>query len=182
MVNTAKKLAQHAESSNARTVVVACKIEPGLRLQLQRPVARMEDGKGGPEPRTYNAFYGKAYWVNGPARPVGTLPKGFPAAPPIEGGYALTFGIPKDFWEQWLEQNKRAPYVEAPDGAEHGMIFAYDSMESTVDAAREQEKLLSGLQPMSTDEDAQGKLTDRRLPRPMSSMLSKVGTEPHPQG
>jgi hypothetical protein len=28
-----------------------------------------------------------------------------------EGGYALTEGIPKDFWERWLRQNKDAPCV-----------------------------------------------------------------------
>ena len=121
------------------------------------------------------------YHVNGPARPVGTVPKGFPASPIIEGGYAATPGIPAEFWETWVEQNKLAAYVVPPDGAEHGMIYAMPSLEDAVAAARENEKLLSGLEPISTDEDKDGRLTDRRLPKPMNQMLSKIGTEQRPQ-
>jgi len=178
--NAAKKQQQHVEQSSARMVVVACKIPNGLILQLQTPVERMEDGMGGPQPRRYNTFGGRRYIVRGPAYPVGTRPKNFEkfrSVPMIEGGYAITRGIPKDFWEQWLEQNKRAPYVEAPDGAEHGMIFAYDDLDSVVSAAREQEELLSGLEPISTDEDKDGKLTDRRMPKPVTDGLTGLGEE-----
>jgi len=178
--NAAKKQAQHVEASTSRTVTVACKIPGGLVLQLQRPVERMEDTRDGPEPRTYHAFYGKRFWVLGPAYPVGTIPKGFPKQPMIEGGYAITRGIPADFWAQWIEQNKMAPFVEAPDGAEHGMIFAYDDMESTVSAAKEQEKLLSGMEPLSTDVDKDGRFVDPRIPKPVNNSVAKVGYEPHP--
>jgi hypothetical protein len=164
----------------SRTVVVACKIPNGLMLQLQRPVDRMEDTRGGPEPRRYNAFYGRRYFVHGPAFPVGTLPKGFPRQPLIEGGYAITRGIPAEFWEQWLQQNKLAAYVVPPDGAEHGMIFAYPDLEDTAAAAREQEKLLSGMEPLSTDTDKDGRLTDPRLPKPINMAITKIGHEPHP--
>lgn len=175
-----QKQQQHAEQSAARTVVVACKIPTGLVLQLQHPMERIEDGPHGPKTRTYNVFGGKRYQVRGPGYPVGTLPKGFAKykpAPMIEGGYAITRGIPKDFWEQWLEQNKQADYVVAPDGAEHGMIFAYDDLDDVAAAAREQEALLSGLEPVSTDEDAEGHLTDPRLPKPLSASLAPVGEE-----
>ena len=175
-----QKQQQHAEQSNARTVVVACKIPNGLVLQLQHPFEKFEDTREGPTKRTYNVFGGKRYVVRGPAYPVGTLPKGFAQykpAPMIEGGYALTRGIPKDFWEQWLKQNEQADFVIPPDGAEHGMIFAYDDLDDVVAAAREQEELLSGLEPLSTDEDAQGRLTDRRVPKPITGGLQGIGEE-----
>jgi hypothetical protein len=175
-----QKQQQHAEASSARTVVVACKIPNGLTLQLQRPFEKWEDERDGPRKRTYNVFYGKRYIVRGPAYPVGTLPKGFAQAKPtpmLEGGYALTRGIPKDFWEQWLAQNKEAEFVIAPEGAEHGMIFAYDDIDDVAAAAREQERLLSGHEPVSTEEDAQGRLTDRRVPKPMTGGLSQVSEE-----
>ena len=156
--------------ASTRTVIVMCKIQTGLVLQLQHPVQRMEDTRGGPEARTYNAFGGKRFTVNGPAYPVGTLPKGFPRSPLIEGGYAATPGIPAEFWEEWLEQNKQAAYVVPPEGAEHGMIYAMPSLEDAVAIAREQDKLLSGLEPISTDEDKDGKLTDRRLPKPIRDL------------
>jgi len=178
--NAAKKQQQHVEQSSASMVVVACKIPNGLVLQLQTKVDRWEDGLGGPAKKTYNTFGGRRYVVRGPAYPVGTLPKNFSKfrpTPMIEGGYAITRGIPKDFWEQWLEQNKMAAYVQAPDGAEHGMIFAYDDLDSVVSAAREQEELLSGLEPISTDEDKDGKLTDPRMPKPVTDGLAALGTE-----
>lgn len=164
---------------SARTVTVACKIETGLILQLQRRMDRQEDTRDGPQSRSYWVKHGPRYYVNGPSYPVGTLPKGFPRLPQIEGGYALTSGIPADFWEQWLEQNKLSDFVVPPPGAEHGMIFAYADFGDTAAAAREQETLLSGLQPISTDTDKDGKLLDRRLPRPMNQSVAKVATEPH---
>ncbi len=164
-------------AKTARTVTVACKIPPGLVLQLQREENRMEDTRDGPRPRAYWVKYGRTYTVKGPAYPVGTPPKGFPKPPIIEGGYALTPGIPKDFWDQWAKQNEQAPYFQKPDGAEHGMIFAYPDMEDVVVAAAEQDKLLSGLEPISLDEDAKGRLTDRRLPRPANLSIAKIGTE-----
>jgi hypothetical protein len=163
--------------ATARTVTVACKIPTGLVLQLQRRVDRMEDTRDGPIPRTYWTKHGRTYHINGPAYPVGTIPKGFPRIPMIEGGYALTTGIPAEFWEEWLEQNKRSDFVVPAPGAEHGMIFAYADVESTASAAREQEKLLSGLEPISTDEDKDGRLTDRRLPKPLNMAVAKIGTE-----
>ncbi len=157
-----------------RTVTVACKIPSGLNLQLQRPMDRMEDTRDGPVPRKYWVKFGQIYTVKGPAYPVGTPPKGFPRPPIIEGGYALTPGIPKDFWDQWYEQNKNADFVRPANGADHGAIFAYPDMEDAVSAAVENEKYLSGLEPISTDEDARGRLIDRRLPRPINMAITKV--------
>lgn len=172
---------QPVANKSKRTVTVACKIPHGMVLQLQRPSERMEDTRDGPKPRTYWVKCGEIYRVRGPAYPVGTIPKGFRRAPINEGGYALTPGIPADFWNQWVEQNAKADFVVAPDGAEHGMIFAYPDMEDAASAAREQEKLLSGLEPISTDEDSRGKLVDPRLPRPENAGLGRLAHEPHQQ-
>jgi len=168
---------------SARTVVVACKIPTGLILQLQtKQDTRVPDKDSSSGYRIEQIWIksGRRYVVNGPAYPVGAPPKGFPRMPLIEGGYAITRGIPAAFWDEWAEQNKMADYFVAPDGAEHGMIFAYPDLDSVVDAAREHEKLTSGLEPLSTDVDRDGKLTDARVPKPITSMLAKLGTEPHP--
>ena len=141
-------------SVSARTVTVACKIPMGLQLQLQKDMEKWDDERGGPVKRTYKVKTGKIYYVAGPAYPQGGKPKNFPREPMVEGGYALTPGIPAEFWEEWLHQNRLAPYVQATDGAEHGMIFAYGLKADTVAAAREQEKQMSGLEPLSTDVDA----------------------------
>src|SRR5208282_3283348 len=123
--------------SSTRTVVVACQIPTGMALQLQVKQPRVVDGKDGAQMVDFWVKRGKVWYVHGPAYPVAP-PKGYPRAPIIVGGYALTSGIPADFWEQWLEQNKNSDYVQPREGAEHGSIFAYPDMESTSDAAAEQ--------------------------------------------
>jgi hypothetical protein len=170
-----------ASMASSETVCIACKIPTGLVLQLQRKVTRQTDSRDGPVGVTYWQKYGETFTVNGPAYPVGTVPKGFPRAPSIEGGFALTSGIPKKFWDEWVEQNAQSDFVRPREGAEHGMIFAYGAKADTRAAAREQEKQLSGLEPLSTDEDKNGKLTDPRLPKPMNMSLAKIATEPRDQ-
>jgi len=161
---------------SARNVVVACKIPNGIWLQLQKSEERPVETRDGTKMLNFWVKGGKRYYINGPAYPVGQLPKGFPRPPLIEGGYAITRGIPADVWEQWWEQNKLADYCVAPDGAEHGMIFAYPDLDSVVDAAREQESLMSGLEPLSTETDSRGKLIDPRMPQPITQQLLKTGT------
>jgi hypothetical protein len=160
---------------SARTVVVCCKIPNGLQLQLQRDMEKWDDERGGPVKRTYKIKSGAIYYVAGPAYPQGGKPKNFPREPMVEGGYALTPGVPAEFWEEWLRQNRLAPYVQPTDGAEHGMIFAYPSKTDAIAAAREQEKLMSGLEPLSTEVDEKtGRLTDPRMPRSMNSAISVI--------
>jgi len=58
----------------------------------------------------------------------------------IIGGYAITHGIPKDFWEQWLEQNQESDIIL------NGMLFAHQEAASTTSEAKEKEKEKSGLE------------------------------------
>lgn len=58
----------------------------------------------------------------------------------LVGGFAITHGIPKAFWDEWLEQNERADYVK------NGMLFAHQEVNSTLAQAREYEKEKSGLE------------------------------------
>jgi hypothetical protein len=157
--------------ASARTVIVCCKIEGGLKLQLQRKLNKFEDSREGPKPMSYNVFSGKAHYVHGPAYPRGVVPKGFPSAPPIEGGFAMTFGIPADFWEQWLEQNEKADFVTS------GMIFAASSIEDAKAEAVEKQAIRSGLEPISTDEDKNGRMVDPRLPKPLSTGIGHIARE-----
>ncbi len=58
----------------------------------------------------------------------------------IKSGFAITRGIPKDFWDEWLSQNQEADYVI------NGMIFAQETYASVVDEALDKESLKSGLE------------------------------------
>lgn len=164
---------------SVRTVTVACKLLTGIQLQLQRVQPRIVSGRDGDEMVNFNIKSGKVYHVWGPELPRGGLPEDF-VPPIIVGGYALTPNIPADFWNKWVEQNKGAEYFMPPEGAEHGFVYAYPTTASARDAAKEQTKLRTGLEPLSNDKDKDGRLTDPRLPKPLGAGMSGLAREPYP--
>lgn len=164
-----------AESSkHSATVTVACKIPQGLRLQLQHEMERpMPTGRGLEndfQMTKVNVFGGDVWNVAGPAIPaMGGVPDGY-VMPKIEAGFALT-EVPRAFWETWLHQNRQADYVKS------GMIFAYGDASNVKADAREHEKKLSGLEPISREIDDKGRMTDRRVPKPLTSSLGRVSPD-----
>lgn len=176
-----KNLTKQTPSPAARTVTVACKLPNGLVLRLQQKEDRPVESREGTKMVTFwvSKPGSPVYRVRGPEIPRGGLPEGY-KVPMIVGGYALTPGIPAEFWEEWAEQNKLADYFLPPEGCEHGAIFAYPSVESASDAADEQDKYLTGFEPMSTQVDKNGRFVDPRVPRPLTTGVAPVGFEPRP--
>lgn len=165
--------------ASTRTVTVACKVPTGMVLQLQKKQPTLiPDGRGELKEHEFFVKHGPVHFVAGPAYPK-FPPKGYPPPPLIVGGYALTPGIPAEFWEEWLEQNKLAQYVLPVNGSEHGAIFAMPTMEDAKAAAEEHEKLLTGLEPISTDVDKNGALIDKRIPRPIGLGIAKLQADSH---
>jgi hypothetical protein len=172
-MNTRLKAVVPAAAKSSATVCVACKIPNGLRLQLQTETPRIVDTPTGPKEVKFWVKGGKTYNVHGPAYPVAP-PAGYPRQPMIEGGYAITRGIPADFWNAWWEQNKEADYCRAPDGSDQGFIFAYPDLDDAVAAAVEHEALLTGMEPLSAEMDKNGRLKDPRIPRPLSAGIEHL--------
>lgn len=147
----------------SRTVTVACKFPAGIILQLCREVKFVEEGLGGT--RINRVRYDKAgptHTVRGPATPNGQVPKGYVRAV-VEGGYALTPGIPEDFWTEWLKQNEENPLVI------NKMIFAHADHGTIQSTARSREGLLSGFEPIVPD-------SDPRIPRSVQAGVGGVQT------
>jgi hypothetical protein len=164
--------------ASTRSMVVCCKIPNGLQLQLQTQQPRFlsnRDSSGAEKIEKVNFWVksGRVYYVHGPAYPVAP-PKGYPKQPMNEGGYALTPGIPVEFWNTWLEQNELADYVLSD------MIYAEPSLEDAIARSRENEKTLSGMEPLSTDVDKNGMLTDPRVPRPLGHGMTKIAPDVPP--
>ena len=157
-------------TATARTVVVACKIPTGIQLQHQEKVKRHVDTKGGIEIVDMWVKRGKVYHCHGPAYPA-LPPDGYPEKPIIVGGYAMTPGIPTEFWNDWLKQNASADYVKGD------MIMAHDSLESATAWAKEHAKSRSGLEPISREVDKTGRLTDPRVPKPITMGITKLGPD-----
>lgn len=145
-----------------RTVTVACKFPPGLRLQLCRRVDYQEQTLAGTRPAHRFDKVGPVYVVRGPSEPNGQIPKGY-KRPVVEGGFALTSNIPADFWEEWLEQNKEMEIVK------NGFIFAHAGRDHAEGLAQEREALRTGFEPIVPD-------SDPRIPKSTNPFVTDVQT------
>jgi hypothetical protein len=146
-------------------VTVACKIGvPYFDLQLCEMQEVQENTQTGPRTIKQWVRVGDVVRVRGTAYPRGTPPEGFPAKPQMFNGFALTHGVSKDFWDAWVKQQAKAPYVIS------GMITAHESIEHVRGHAKERVGQLSGLEPLRPDKDA-------RVPRSTNASISAVETE-----
>jgi len=148
------------ETSAARTVTVGCKLPTGLILRNYAMEEYHEPVMGGGTRKAKRAVQvGEDVRLRGFAVPVlAPTPKGLE----VEGGHALTHGVPIEFWKQWHAANKDSPLVK------NGIVFAAPERESVVDFAREREKETSGLEPLDmTMKSEAGKEfpRDARVPR-----------------
>jgi hypothetical protein len=119
-------------------VVVGCKIPNGIILQLSAFEENTEPVMGGGhrEVKTGRKV-GEKYVVRGPAVKYGEIPKFL-----MVGGYALTSGIPEDFWNEWVRQNQDSDIVR------RNLIIAFPKIEDLQAKCLENEKRLTGLEPM----------------------------------
>lgn len=154
MANEDQKIERQA--SKGATVTVACKIPNGLKLEVfeEREVHEPLFGGGTKLVKRFERTGkpGTFYTVRGPR-----LPFGVPPTFPIVGGFALTPGIPKDFWDKYCEQNQDS------DAIRNGLLFAHESLDKVQGRCREFRGNKSGLEPL--DPEATGKDRDPRVPR-----------------
>lgn len=104
---------------SALTVTVGCKLPHGLHLDL------IKDDVGKVR-----------YTVKGTT------------SSQVIGGFGLTEGIPADFWEAWLEQNK------ALDCVKRGFVWAYGTRKNAEAKAMEMAKLRHGMEAIDPEGDA----------------------------
>ena len=144
-----------------RTVNVACKVQTGLELQLQKETTWPENTPSGTVMRTRFDKVGPTVTVRGPAQPNGPRPRGYPAPPLIVGGYAITPNVDADFFEEWMRQNKDAPYVT------NKMIFAHASRDHVKGDAKDNKGTRSGFEPLNPENDP-------RMPKPINAGVTPI--------
>lgn len=120
------------------TVTVACKVPMGLVLKLYKKTRQHEPVMGGGS-REIDAYVPdhsqRTYIIHGNSHPQDKSP-----IAQIADSFALTHGIPKAFWDAWLEQNLESDMVR------NGLIFAHVEGASVAAEAREKASERSGLE------------------------------------
>ena len=164
LVNKSMNGPATAPKRSGETVTVACKLPNGMILQHWRMQAFRDPVLGGGHREVQRAVEdGAPVKVHGPTVPFGIVPRFL-----IVGGYALTTGISKDFWDKWRSQNKDH------DSVVNRLIFAMPTMDAAQAMADEQSEITSGLQPMLPDKD-------KRVPRSSNPALTTVATAEAPK-
>ena len=139
------------------TVTVACKYPAGFILRLFKPNKEYEAVLGGSGSReiTIHRPIGKTYRIKGPAAPNKERPNC-----PMAGGYALTPGIPADFWQEWLKQNEGADYVENHIISAHGQP---DHIKGECKEHKDQKSGFERLDMSTTRKDGRNIVNDARV-------------------
>lgn len=125
------------------TVTVACKLPAGLVLRLFDMVDDIDPTPGGGFKKVKRAQIrdGKPVVINGYNQrynaSVDTAPKA------TMGAFALTHGVDKEFFEEWLKQNASLPAVK------NGLIFAHGDQDFIQGHIREHEDVKTGLEPLN---------------------------------
>jgi len=124
----------------AATACVMCKLPHGYWLQWFDMIETQEPVMGGGWRTVRRAIERpeRRFLLAGNAAPFGMAP-----AAPIAGGYALTFGVPVDLWEHWLDSGGRDT-----DVFRNGLIKAAHSETEARVIGRENEARKSGLEPL----------------------------------
>jgi hypothetical protein len=137
-----------AETQQARTgetVTVACKLPNGMVMRTYTFREKSFQNQNGdwrtemvahPDPEEY---YLNGFAINPAEFMNGEMPR------QIAGGFGLTTGIPKEFWEKWHKQN------EPTDLVKNSLVFSYSSLEGARAQAKEKMGIKSGLEPFDPD-------------------------------
>ncbi len=129
----------------AETVTVACKAPNGIFMRLFEMKPHVEPVLGGGTREVHQAVQvGPMVKINGYAAEAGKMPA---SGAEVIKGYALTPGVPADFFEEWLKQNQDHDLVL------NGLIFAHAQPNSVKAQIRENESRWDGLQPMAQKAD-----------------------------
>lgn len=146
------------------TVTVYLKYPSGINLRMHDFHNESELMMGGMSRDVRVArFNGRSFVLNGTAAPFGQARRDANGEfVRMVAGYAITEGVPKDMWDQWLEQNKDHNLVR------NKLIYAHEKTGEGDAWAKDHKTTLSGLEPLvQTLADGAGRITqhDPRAPR-----------------
>jgi hypothetical protein len=144
-------------------VVVCCNLPMGFELQVFAETEQWAAGPFGGRMEKIWRPTGQSFRVRGNAVDIEKVAAGNAELPEVINGYAVTRGIPKDFWDAWLQQNHAMPYV-----VNHCVWAELDDGRAR-SRAKDLGKQLSGLEridrnnPSAKSRELQGAFTIREM-------------------
>lgn len=128
----------NAGASGTETVTVACKLPHGLELRVFDMIEVDEPVQGGYRRVKRAQVKGSSVKIKGYTEPYRA------DQPPNARGsaYALTYNVPKDFWDLWIAQNADH------DAVKNNLIFAHTQTGRVESKTKEFENLRVGLEPL----------------------------------
>jgi hypothetical protein len=146
-----------ASTSNA-TVMVASKAPFDIILKLYDLVEKSEPVMGG----GYREF--KQYQERLTVKPIviqgNSWAQNQGPHQRIVGGYAITHGVPKAFWDEWYEQNRNSDYIK------NEMIFAHTEEASVTSKATDMAEARSNIERLDPKNLPKGLQESERMRRP----------------
>lgn len=135
-----------AATPGTDTVIVACKLPNGLVIydEREKTVNEQMFGGGFRPIQVWERVPGSEVTLNGNAMSHETLLSG-DVPHLVVGGYAMTPGVPRDFWERWLERHRDTDIVR------NRLVFAAASESKVRGMAKENAATRSGLEPLDPD-------------------------------
>jgi hypothetical protein len=145
------KVRDDGPQTGTETVTIGCKWPNGIVMRLYDVIEETINVNGSmvKEKRAILREDCPEFVLNGFSIDLGQMAGGIPPEHAIVGGFGLTFGIPKDFAEEWFKQNSQLAAVKS------GLIFMEDSENRARGHAREYAKLQSGVQPIDPSNPAE---------------------------
>jgi hypothetical protein len=125
------------QQTGGATVSVASKLPMQYILRLNKKIERTIQAHGGTHREVISLPSPEEgeYVIDGNSFPQNSGPY-----QQLAGGFAITHGIPKDFWEKWLSQYSHMDVVKK------GFIFAHTEASSTIAHAKEMANEPSGFE------------------------------------
>ena len=144
MADASTALKPREPQNGSRRVTVACNIPNGLVIRVHAPSTHMEPVLGGgvrdsqvaEEVGDRVTIHGYLR-AHGDEREIRVLTRGLGRS-----GWALTPGVNRTFFEEWIKQNKDMPAVK------NGLIKAHESTSYLEGFAKEHTKLKNGVEPI----------------------------------
>jgi hypothetical protein len=140
-------MADRKPVEGSTTCIVGCKLPNGIILQL----SEMQDSHesmplGGVQRVKIGRKIGEQFTLKGNRVPVGgdgqRIIPDYLILGGVDAGYALTHGIPREFMERWMDQNKDNDIVK------NKMVIIANDEASIRSMAKENEAVKSGLEPL----------------------------------